>query len=199
MTQIFVGGDAEQPASRLEAGGKLEIREIGTPIAAAQPVLLLGEIVVADAGTVQRAQGLLGGTEIGDVAHGFGEMQRNAIDEAAHQRSPTGPQQLRPDLQAAGLGKGTALAPEQMARRKVGPPWHLVEPPQHRVDLAGVAAKVAALDRGKHIALEQHAIGPSRRQNSGVVFGQTHGGLTPPPGYAGRRQSIDRDRPAPGR
>ncbi len=91
MPQILVGGDAEQPASRPEAGGELEIRQIGPAVAAAQPVLFLGEIVVADAGAVQLAQRLLGGAEIGDVADGLGEVQRNAVDEAAHQRLPTGP------------------------------------------------------------------------------------------------------------
>ena len=68
MPQILVGRDAEQPAAGLEAGRELEIGEIGAAVAAAQPVLLLGEIVMADAGAMQLSQRLLGGAEIGDVA-----------------------------------------------------------------------------------------------------------------------------------
>ena len=65
MPQILISRDAEQPAARLEAGRELEVGEIGAAVAAAQPVLLLGEIVVADAGAMQLAQRLLGGAEIG--------------------------------------------------------------------------------------------------------------------------------------
>ena len=40
---------------------------------------------------MQAVQRALGGAEIGEVAIGFGEMERDAIDEAADQRLPAGP------------------------------------------------------------------------------------------------------------
>ncbi len=79
----------------VEAGGELEVGHIGAAVAADQPVLLLGEVVMADARAVQLAQRQLGGAEIGEVAMRLGEMQRDAVDEAAHQRLPAGPQQLQ--------------------------------------------------------------------------------------------------------
>jgi len=103
-----------------------------------------------------------------------------------------------PDIKIVGQRQRTALAREQMARDDVGPPRRLIEPAQHRIDFAVAPAKAAALDRGKHVAFQQNAFGPLRRQNGGVVFGQTHEGLTPPQRYAGCRRSIDRDRRARG-
>ena len=46
---------------------------------------------MADACAMQLAQGELGGAEIGEVAMGLGQMQRDTVDEAAHQRLPAGP------------------------------------------------------------------------------------------------------------
>ena len=174
MPNILVGRDAEQPAAPLEAGGELEVGEIGVAVAAHEPVLLLGEVVVADACAMQPVQRLLGGTEVGDVAMRLCQMQRDAVDEAAHQRAAAGPQQLGSDLQALGQRQCPALARKQVSRWNERPPRHLIEPPQHRVDLAVLAAKAAALDGRKHVALEQHAFGPARRQHRGVVFRQTH-------------------------
>ena len=91
MPEILIGGDPKQPAPCLEAGRELKVGDIGPPVVAAQPVLFLGEVVVADAGAMQLAQRELGGTEIGDVTDRLGLMQRDAVDEAAHQRSPAGP------------------------------------------------------------------------------------------------------------
>ena len=91
MPQILVGRDPEQPAAGLEAGGQLKIGNIGPAVAATEPVLLLGKIVMANAGAVQLAQGELGGAEIGEVAMGLCQMQRDPVDEAAHQRLPAGP------------------------------------------------------------------------------------------------------------
>ena len=194
MAQILIGRDPEQAASCLEAGGQLKIGHIGAAVAAAQPVLLLGEIIMADAGAVQLAQGELGGSEIGEVAMGFCQMQRDAVDEAAHQRLPAGPEQFRADVEIARQRQRAALAGEQMAGERIGPRRHLIEPAQHRVNLAGILAKAAAFDGREHVALQQHAFGPSRRQNGGVVFGQAHG-VTPPPLRADDRRSSDRDRP----
>ena len=91
MPEIFVSRNAERPAARREAGRELKVGEIGAAVAAAQPVLLLGEIVMADAGAMQLAQRLLGGTEIGGIAKWFCQMQRHAIDKSTHQRLPAGP------------------------------------------------------------------------------------------------------------
>ena len=91
MPQILIGRDPEQPAARLETGGQLKIGDIGAAVAATQPVLLLGKIIMADAGAMQLAQRELGGAEIGEVAMRLCQMQRDAVDEAAHQRSSAGP------------------------------------------------------------------------------------------------------------
>jgi hypothetical protein len=82
-----------------------------------------------------------------------------------------------------------------MARRDIGPPRHRIEPAQYRIDFAVSLAETAALDGGKHVALEQHAFGPLRREHGGIVFWQTHEMLTPPLQCADDRQSSDRDRP----
>src|SRR6516225_6250927 len=55
VPQVLVSRDAEKPGAAREASGKLEIGEIGAPVAPAQPVLLLGEVVVADAGAMELA------------------------------------------------------------------------------------------------------------------------------------------------
>ena len=193
MPQVLIGRDPEQPAAGLEAGGQLKIGNIGPAVAAAEPVLLLGKIVMANAGAVQLAQGELGGAEIGEVAMGFCQMQRDAVDETAHQRLPAGPQQLRPDVEIARQRQRVALAGEQMAGERIGPGRHLIEPAQHRVDLAGIVAETAAFDGREHVALQQHAFGPARRQNGGIVFGQAHD-VTPPPLHEDDRRSSDRDR-----
>src|SRR4051794_1720557 len=196
MPEILVSRNPEQPAARFEAGGELEICQVGLAIAAAQPILFFCKIVMADAGAVQRAQRLLGGTEIADIAQWLCQMQRYAIDKAAHQRLAPRPQQFRPDIQVPRLCKGTTLAFEQMARRDKGPPRYVIEAPQYGIDLVNprlIAAKAATLDRGKHVPLQQHALGPSRRQDGGVLFGQFHGLLMPPQRYSGYWQSTDRD------
>ncbi len=118
---------------------------------------------------MQLAQRLLGRPEIADVAERLCQMQRHPVDEAAHQRLPAGPQQFGADTQIARQRQRAALAGEQMARRQVGPPRHLIDPAQYRIDVAICRSEAAALDRGEHVALEQYAFGPSRRQNLGVV------------------------------
>ena len=117
MPEIFVSRNAEQPAARREAGRELKVGEIGAAVAAAQPVLLLGEIVVADAGAMQFAQRLLGRAEIAEIAVRFRHLQGDAIDKAAHQRLPTGPQQLGPDIEIARQCQRAPLAREQMPRQ----------------------------------------------------------------------------------
>ena len=100
MPQVFVGDDAIEPAAPVEAGRELEVGHIGAAVAADQPVLLLGEIVVADAGAVQPSQRRLGRAEIGEVAMGLGQMQRDAVDEAARKSAAAGPEQCRADIEA---------------------------------------------------------------------------------------------------
>src|SRR6266487_6810118 len=101
MAQVLIGRDPEQAAAGLETGGQLKIGHIGAAVASAQPVLLLGEIIMADAGAVQLAKRELGGSEIGDVAMGFCQMQCDTIDEAAHQRASAGPEQFWTDVEIA--------------------------------------------------------------------------------------------------
>jgi hypothetical protein len=67
-----------------------------------------------------------------------------------------------------------------MPRQNEGPPRHLVEAAQYGVDLAAVAAEASALHGREHVALQQHAFDPARRQHFGVVLRQTHELLTPP-------------------
>src|SRR5208282_5875973 len=91
MAQILIARDAEQQAAAVEAGGKLEIGEIGAS-AGVKPVLFLGEIVVAYSRTMERPQCRLGGTEIAGIAVRLGDMERHAIDPAAHQHAASGKQ-----------------------------------------------------------------------------------------------------------
>src|SRR5262245_56196360 len=161
VPQVLVSGDAEKPGAAREARGKLEIGEIGAPVAPAQPVLLLGEVVVADAGAMQLAQRRLGRAEEAALAARLGDVERQAIDPAADERIATREQERRRDAELARDRKRTALAREQMARHTKTPPRDFVDPAQHRLDLAGARAEAAALHRGKQVALEHHAARPA--------------------------------------
>ena len=68
VAEVLVGHQAKQLAAPLEHHRELEIREIGLAVGAAQPVLRLVEIVVCDAGAMQRAQGRRAVAKIGNVA-----------------------------------------------------------------------------------------------------------------------------------
>ena len=46
------------------------------------------------------------------------QMQRHAVDEAAHQRAPAGPQQFWPDLEIARQRQRAPLARKQMQRQR---------------------------------------------------------------------------------
>ena len=100
-------------AAAAKARRELEVGQIGAAVGV-EPVLLLGEIVVGDAGAMQRAQRRLGRAEIGGIAMRLGDMQRHAVDPAAHQRVASGEQQRRRDAERAGDRKRAALAPEQL-------------------------------------------------------------------------------------
>ena len=137
VAQILVGRDAEQPATAREAGGQLEIGEIGVAVASAQPVLLLGEIVVADAGAMQLAQRRLGRAEDSRArraAWRCGAATPSIQPRTSARRAAN--KQRRRDAELARDRERAALAPEQMARQREAPPRHLIDPAQHRLDLA---------------------------------------------------------------
>ena len=92
----------------------------------------------------------------------LGDMQRHAIDPAAHQRAASCEQQRRRDAERAGNRQRAAFAPEQKMRQSAAPPRHVIDAAQHRVDLAALAAKTAAFDGGEDVALEHDAAAPSR-------------------------------------
>ncbi len=97
MPKVLVRRDPEQPAARAEAGRELEVGHIGAAVAAHEPVLLLGKIIVTDARAMQLPQRLLGGSEIGGIVKRLGQVQRHPVDKSAHQRLPAGPQQFGSD------------------------------------------------------------------------------------------------------
>src|SRR5262249_30646856 len=76
VAQVLVSRDAEKPGAAREVSGKLEIGEIGASVAPAQPVLLLGEVVVADAGAMQLARRRLGGAEEPGLVARLGDVER---------------------------------------------------------------------------------------------------------------------------
>src|SRR5262249_57398299 len=102
VAQILIGRDAEEKGPARETGGKLEVGEIGAPVASAQPVLLLGEIVVADAGAMELAQARFGRAEEGALAVRLGDVQRQAVDPSADQCIATSEQERRRNAQVAG-------------------------------------------------------------------------------------------------
>ena len=102
---------------------------------------------------MQLVQRQLCRTEISDIVERLCLVQSYSIDETAHQRPAAGPQQFRPDTQVARQGKRVALAREQMARQKIGPPRNLVDPAQYRLNVAVCFSKTAAFDRGEHVTL----------------------------------------------
>src|SRR4051794_17016801 len=121
VTKISISRDPEQ-STAVEAGCKLEVREICETGGAAKPVLLLGKIVVANARPMQLAQHLLGGTEIRGITERFRQVQSHAIDECPNQHALSGPQQLRTNPQPTRQPQRAPPSREQMARRNVGPP-----------------------------------------------------------------------------
>src|SRR5262249_60771140 len=122
VPQVLVSRDAEQPGAAREVSGKLEIGEIGASVAPAQPVLLLGEVVMADAGAMQLAQRHFGRAEETALAARLGDVERQAIDPAADERIATGEQERRRDAAPAPDRKRAALARGQMARPAQTPP-----------------------------------------------------------------------------
>src|SRR5262249_10244609 len=111
MAQVFVARQAKQPAATAEEGRQLEIGEIGSAMRI-QPILLFGESVMRNPGTMPTAQRGCGRTEKGGVAVRLGNMQRYAVDPAAYQELPSGKKQRRRDPKNAGNCQRAAFAPE---------------------------------------------------------------------------------------
>src|SRR5579863_6831901 len=133
MPKVLVGGYAEQQAARAKARRELEVGEIGAAIASNEPVLFLGKIIVADASAMQLPQRLFGGSEIGDIVERLCQVQRHAIDEAAHECLPAGPQQFGPDIELARQTQRATLTHEQMPCWQICPPGNLIDPAQNRI------------------------------------------------------------------
>ena len=112
MPKVLIGGDPKQPAAGSKACRQLKIREIGAAVTPDQPVLFLGEVIVAYCGAMQLPQRLLGGTKLSDVARRLYQMQPHPVDETTHQRLPAGPQQRRRDVEITHDGEGMAFALE---------------------------------------------------------------------------------------
>ena len=170
MPQVLVCQQPEQAAAPREAGSELKVHEIGAAVATAQPVLLLGEIVVANPRAVQGAQRGLGRGEKSAIAVRLCRLQRDALDPAANEDPPAGEEERRSNAKLAGNGERAPLACEQVICDAEAPPRDLVDPAQHRLDLARGGRKRAALHRGEKIALEHHARRPSARELGG--YGQ---------------------------
>src|SRR5262249_57038680 len=101
VAQVLVSRDAEKPGAAREVSGKLEIGEIGASVAPAQPVLLLGEVVVADAGAMQLVQRHLGRAEEAAFAARLGDVERQALDPTAGEPLAAGRPTRRRDAKPA--------------------------------------------------------------------------------------------------
>jgi hypothetical protein len=110
---------------------------------------------------MQLAQGGLGRAEEAALAVRLGNMQRQAVDPAAHQRALAAEQQGWSDAELARDRQRAPLAREQVARQAEAPPRHLVDAAQHRLDVVWGRAEAAALDRRQQVALEHDAASPA--------------------------------------
>ena len=99
--------------------GELKIGQIGAAVASAQPVLLLGEVVVANAGTVQLAQRGFGRPKIVAFAMRLGDVQGQALDPAAHQcMTADQAARRRRDAGLTSQRKGAALTVDQCRAKR---------------------------------------------------------------------------------
>src|SRR5204863_10094919 len=102
VAQILVSGDAIQPRTSPQAGRKLEVGHISFALWAAQPVLLLGEVVVANACPMQCMQRRFGGAEIASLADWPGDMHGDAVKKAANETAPASVQKWRRNTKRTG-------------------------------------------------------------------------------------------------
>ena len=84
----------------------------------------------------------------------FCNLQGDPLDPAAHEYAPSGKEERRGDPELAGDRKRPALTQEKVMGDREGPPWHLVDPAQHRLDLTRRCGKPAALHSREGVALE---------------------------------------------
>ena len=112
-----------------------------------------------DTRPMKLAQGRLGGTKIAGIALRLGDMQRYPRDPAPHQHAVFGTKEAWPHIERGSLCQCAALAPEQKVRKRLAPPWHLVDAPKHGFDLTVLGAEIPALYGGEDVALE-HDLAP---------------------------------------
>src|SRR5262249_16236750 len=161
VPQILVGENPEQTSPLPETARELGIGEVGAAVASLQPVLLLGEIVMANSGPMQLAKRGAGGMKIRMVPVRFGNLQGNSIDPAAHEYAPSGKEERRRDAELARDCERFALTREQEMGDSKAPPWHLVHPAQYPFHLALSLAKAAALHGRERVAFEHEATHPA--------------------------------------
>ena len=183
---------------RRKRRGQLEIGDIGAAVGSAQPVLLLGEVVVADAGAVELAQRGLGRAEVAVSPWGLAMCSgRPSIQPRTSARRPpnsSGGAMPRPPA----TRQRAPLAREQVARQAEAPPRHLVDPAQHRLDVAGRRSEAAALDRRNTSRLSTTPF----VQRPAISFGRVHerhSAATAAPPPAAGSPAIQRSRSASAR
>ncbi len=183
-------------AAAREAHRELEIGEIGAPVGAAQPVLLLGEIVVADAGAMQLAQAppWRSGNRRASPC-GLAMCSAHAVDPAAHQRLLRREQQRRRDRRARPRpqARGVSRVNRWRASAKLHHGTSSIRRSTASTSPSGVA-KAAALHGREHVALEHDA----RRASARSISRGRAIGVIPRRRRGRRRRSSARDRRARG-
>src|SRR6185369_14784705 len=160
VAQIFISKQPEQATASGKGGSELKIRQIRAAVAPAQPVLLLGKIVVTDPCAMELAERNLGRLEKRAVAMWLGDVHDRAVDPTTHEHLPARIEERRRDSKLTRDDERAALPCEQHARKWPCPPRHLIDPAHDRRRLAAGRAKATALHRGKEIALEHQFARP---------------------------------------
>src|SRR4051795_2986708 len=91
----------------------------------------------------------------------IGDMERQAVDPAAHQREPSTEQERRRYTELVRGCERSSLAPEQVARERETPPWDFIDPAKHGIHLARGGAEAAALHCREQVAFEHDAARPA--------------------------------------
>ncbi len=132
VADVLIGGDAEQLGAAGEADRELEIHQHRRAVRRAQPVLLLGEVVMGDVAAMHFAQARPRRAEPGEVAMGPGQLQRHAVDEAADQIAFRQFIDRHGVAGALGAAQRLGLAAGEAAGERLHPPFHVVIAPAHR-------------------------------------------------------------------